>query len=92
MSTTASGITREAVVHTRQELSQRGRKIVDTFRQPVLVEDFIDGREFHVTVVGDGRLRALPIAEMDFSAIREDCGRVCTYDSKFTPGIFRITR
>jgi len=79
------GITREAVVHTRQELSQQVAKIVDTFRQPVLVEDFIDGREFHVTVVGNGRLKVLPNAEMDFSAIREERGRLCTYDSKFTP-------
>ena len=79
------GITREAVVHTREELSKQVAKVLDAFRQPVLVEDFIDGREFHVTVVGNGRLRALPIAEMDFSAIREDRGRLCTYDSKFTP-------
>ena len=27
----------------------------------------------------------LPIAEMDFSAIQEDRGRLCTYDSKFDP-------
>ncbi len=79
------GITHEAVVHTRQELSNRVVKVIEDFNQPVLVEDFIDGREFHVSVVGNGRLKVLPIAEMDFSAIREDQGRLCTYDSKFTP-------
>ena len=79
------GITHEAVVHTRQELLKRVAKVIETFNQPVLVEDFIDGREFHVSVIGNGRLRVLPIAEMDFSAIREDTGRLCTYDSKFAP-------
>jgi len=79
------GITHAAVVHTRQELANRIVKVIETFHQPVLVEDFIDGREFHVSVVGNGRLRVLPIAEMDFSAIREDNGRLCTYDSKFAP-------
>jgi D-alanine-D-alanine ligase len=79
------GITHEAVVHTRQELLNRVEKVIETFNQPVLVEDFIDGREFHVSVVGNGRLKVLPIAEMDFSAIREDHGRLCTYDSKFAP-------
>jgi D-alanine-D-alanine ligase len=79
------GITHEAVVHTRQELSNRIKKVIETFNQPVLVEDFIDGREFHVSVVGNGRLKVLPIAEMDFSAIREDTGRLCTFDSKFSP-------
>jgi D-alanine-D-alanine ligase len=79
------GITHEAVVHTHQELANRIMNVIETFHQPVLVEDFIDGREFHVSVVGNGRLRVLPIAEMDFSAIREDNGRLCTYDSKFAP-------
>lgn len=80
------GITREAVVHDRDELSQQVAQVIETFHQPVLVEDFIDGREFHVTVVGNGRLQVFPIAEMDFSAIGEDRGRLCTYDSKFMPG------
>ena len=79
------GITHEAVVHTRQELSQRVARVAETFRQPVLVEDFIDGREFHVGLVGNGKLQVLPIAEMDFSAFREDRYKLCTYDSKFEP-------
>jgi D-alanine-D-alanine ligase len=79
------GITHEAVVHTQQELFRQVGKLLDIFKQPVLVEDFIDGREFHVTVIGNGRLKVLPIAEMDFSGIKEDSGRLCTYDSKFAP-------
>jgi D-alanine-D-alanine ligase len=80
------GITHEAVVHTQQELKEQASRTTTMFRQPVLVEDFIDGREFHVTIVGNGKLQVFPIAEMDFSAISEDRGRLCTYDSKFVPG------
>jgi D-alanine-D-alanine ligase len=58
-------------------LSHQVAQLSETFLQPVLVEDFIDGREFHVSVVGNGRLKVLPIAEMDFSAIQEDCHRLC---------------
>ena len=79
------GITQQAVVHTPTELSKRVVQIADNFHQPVLVEDFIDGREFHVSVYGNGRLKVLPIAEMDFSNIHQDSGRLCTYDSKFVP-------
>jgi D-alanine-D-alanine ligase len=79
------GITQEAVVHNHPELSQQVAYVMETFHQPVLVEDFIDGREFHVSVVGNGRLKVFPIAEMDFSAIQDDCARLCTYDSKFEP-------
>jgi D-alanine-D-alanine ligase len=77
------GITREAVVHTRQGLETQVRHVLTQYEQPVLVEDFIDGREFHVTIIGNGRLQVLPIAEMDFSVISKD--KVCTYDSEFTP-------
>ena len=79
------GITHEAVVNNSVELSKRVAQVLELFHEPVLVEDFIEGREFHVTVVGNGRLRVFPIAEMDFSAIGENRDRLCTYDSKFNP-------
>jgi D-alanine-D-alanine ligase len=79
------GISHEAVVHDRHELTRPVDRLAMEFKQPVLVEDFIGGREFHVSIVGNGTLQVLPIAEMDFSAIQEGCGRLCTYDSKFVP-------
>ena len=79
------GITHESVVFDACHLRQRVEYVLDTFHQPALVEDFIDGREFHVSVIGNGRLRVLPAAEMDFSAFTEPSGRLCTYDSKFDP-------
>ncbi len=78
------GITQEAVVRSRQELSRRVAQVIETFRQPALVEDFIAGREFHVSVVGNGKLKCFPIAEMDFT-LQEDRVGLCTYESKFEP-------
>jgi D-alanine-D-alanine ligase len=51
-----------------------------------MVEDFIDGREFHVTLWGNGDVHVLPPAEMDFSAFKNVKDRLCTFDSKFLPG------
>lgn len=79
------GITHDAVVYNSGQLRKRVEYVLDTFHQPALVEDFIDGREFHVSVIGNGRLHVLPVAEMDFSAFPEPSGRLCTYDSKFDP-------
>lgn len=79
------GITHEAVVKDQQELSDRVVYLLGEFQQPILVEDFINGREFHVTVVGNGKLDVFPIAEMDFSSIPNETDRLCTYDSKFSP-------
>jgi D-alanine-D-alanine ligase len=80
------GITTEAVIMSPKDLRNRVSHILDTFRQPALVEDFIDGREFHVTVWGNGFIEMLPPAEMDFGAFDDVRDRLCTYESKFHPG------
>ena len=59
--------------------------MLDTFQQPALVEEFIDGREFHISVLGNGKLHTLPPAEMDFSAFENVKDRLCTFESKFDP-------
>lgn len=80
------GITEDAVVTNTSELRERVAFVRNNFRQPALVEDFIDGREFHVTLWGNGIIHALPPAEMDFSAFKDIKDRLCTFDSKFSPG------
>jgi D-alanine-D-alanine ligase len=79
------GITAGAVVASPDELSERIAYILEKFRQPVLVEDFIDGREFHISLWGNRDIEMLPPAEMDFAAFDNVKDRLCTYDSKFTP-------
>jgi len=77
------GLTHESVVSKADELKDRIRYVLDNFKGPALVEDFIDGREFHVPVWGNGRIEMLPPIEMDFSVCRDFHERLCTYDSKF---------
>ena len=79
------GVTHDAVVWSAKELAARVGYVIETFHGPALVEEFIDGREFHVSVVGNGRLSVLPVAEMDFSAFAETGDRLCSYESKFDP-------
>jgi len=80
------GVTSDAVVLSPAELQERVAYVVDTFSQPALVEDFIDGREFHVSLWGNGTIEMLPPAEMDFTAFSRQQDRLCTFDSKFNPG------
>lgn len=80
------GVTTEAVVLSPGELKDRIAYVLDTFHQPALVEDFIDGREFHVSCWGNGDVQMLPPAEMDFAVLEDVRDRLCTYDSKFSPG------
>lgn len=82
----STGVDSNAVVLDARGLRERVAYVTETFSQPALVEDFIDGREFHVTLWGNSRIRMLPPAEMDFSAFIDVRDRLCTFDSKFTPG------
>lgn len=79
------GVEPDAVVLTPAELLRRIEYVLDTFNQPALVEDFIDGREFHVSLWGNGTVQMLPPAEMDFATFDNVRDRLCTYASKFDP-------
>ncbi len=74
-----------SVVMNKKELESRITYILEQFNQPALVEVFIDGREFHVPLCGNGTVKMLPAVEMDFSAFNDIHDRLCTYDSKFNP-------
>lgn len=81
----SEGIDRHSVVTTETELKNRVRYIVEKYQQAALVEDFIDGRELHVSVWGNGHIEMLPPVEMEFSLFKDEHDRVCTYESKFDP-------
>jgi D-alanine-D-alanine ligase len=87
------GIEREAVVLTAAELNQRVRYVLEEMQQPALVEDFIDDREFHVGVIGNGVLHVLPPAEIDYSSCGDIHDRLCTYEANFdkTSMAYRFT-
>jgi len=81
----SEGINRNAVVTTPIGLKARVRYIVKRFQQPALIEDFIPGRELHVSLWGNGEIDVLPPAEMEFSSFRDQYDWVCTYEAKFVP-------
>jgi D-alanine-D-alanine ligase len=82
----SNGITTEAVVLDARELTERIAHVLEEFHQPAIVEDFIDGRELHVTLWGNDNIEMLPPVEMDFSAFDNIRDRLCTFESKFIPG------
>jgi len=80
------GIDAQAVVVDHDQLTHRIEYVIRTFNQPALVEDFIDGREFRVSVIGNGAdVRMLPPAEIDYSRMERLSERLLSYDSKMNP-------
>ncbi|HEX4459043.1 MAG TPA: ATP-grasp domain-containing protein [Polyangia bacterium] len=82
----STGIWLRSVVHDVPSLAERVREIVARYRQPALVEPFIVGRELYVSLVGNGAaLEALPMHEVDFSAMPGGAPAIVTYDGKWDP-------
>jgi D-alanine-D-alanine ligase len=78
------GIDRDSVVHDERTLRQRVEYILETYRQPALVEAFVVGREFNVGVWGNGVAHTLPVSEIDFSAWADPYQHVVHFDAKWT--------
>lgn len=77
------GVDEGALVETPEALRDRVAWCLETFRQPVLAEAFVPGREFNVAVVGEAEAaRVLPPAEVRFSAGM----RLVTHAAKWKPG------
>ncbi len=80
------GISRDSVVTSPAELEARVDFIRREHGQPALVEEFIDGREFHISAWGNGRVTTLPAAEMDYVGLTDIRDRLFTYEAKYEPG------
>lgn len=82
----STGIWLRSVVRSAAERAARVAEVHARYRQPVLVEEFIAGRELYVSLVGNGAaLTALPMHEVDFSAMPAGAPHIVTYDGKWDP-------
>lgn len=77
------GIDENAVVQDMTALKKRVDYVINNHRQPALAEEYIDGREFNVAVMGNSRPKALPVSEIDFSQLSENNPKICTYEAKW---------
>lgn len=79
------GITPRSVVQDDRALRRQVRYIWETYHEPALVEEFIDGREFNVTVLGNESPRVLPLSEINFRHIRNPFARIVSFRAKWVP-------
>jgi D-alanine-D-alanine ligase len=78
------GISQDSVVIDQKELEERVRYLFTNYPGEVVVEEFVEGREIHVTVIGNGKhLAALPPCEIIFTGEFKDNWAVYTYDAKW---------
>lgn len=76
------GILQTSVVETEEELRELAVEIAGRYRQAVIAENFVGGREFTVGLLGEKRPKALPPMEILFQDGREKYP-VYSFSSKF---------
>ncbi len=77
------GITTTSVVHDLRELLTKLDEMHTEFRSPSLVEQFVEGREFYVGVLGNAHPEALPVIELDFSRFPVGVPRIASWEAKW---------
>jgi D-alanine-D-alanine ligase len=72
------GISQASVVEGDERLVERVHFIHDNLGTDALVEEYIEGRELYVGILGNQRLHVLPVWELDFSGMPEEARRIAT--------------
>jgi D-alanine-D-alanine ligase len=80
------GIEFNAVVSSIRELMERIDWLHANFDSPVLIEEYVDGREMYVGVLGNDNPVALPVIELDLSRLPEGTPRIAGAEVKWGKG------
>lgn len=80
----SKGIRNDSIVRDVGELRARVASVLSEYDQPALVEEYLEGREFTVALIGNGEtLKALPIVEMNYSALPAGVNPIYSYEAKW---------
>lgn len=79
------GITNESVVTNRADLTGRVRYVVEELGSPALIEEYIDGDEYNVFIMGteESGFKVLPLSRTIFSQLPPELWHIKTMDYKF---------
>lgn len=80
----SKGITEKNYCDTLEHLEAQVAYLLEAYQQPVLVEEYLPGREFTCAVLGNGdAARVLPLVGMNFGALPEGALPVYGYEAKW---------
>jgi D-alanine-D-alanine ligase len=80
----STGISQASVVENHEQLARRVTFIHEKLGTAAIVEQFIDGRELYVGVIGNERLDVLPPWEMSFAQMPENRWKIATERVKWS--------
>lgn len=77
------GISQASFVETDEQFRDRVQFIHDSVLSDAIAEEYIEGRELYVSLLGDRRLQVFPIRELVFREVPPDEPKIATYRSKW---------
>jgi D-alanine-D-alanine ligase len=85
------GISDASVVRTHKAMDAQVKAIHRRYHEPAIVEEYIAGREFNVSVIADKKPRPLPVSEIDFSGMPRGVPKIVSYAAKWNTDDPRFT-
>jgi len=80
------GIEFNAVVSSIKELMERIDWLHGQFNSPILIEEYVEGREMYVGVLGNENPEPLPVIELDLSKLPEGTPKIAAAEVKWAKG------
>jgi D-alanine-D-alanine ligase len=72
------GIAEASIVNNDEKLAERIAFMHANVGTSLILEQYVDGRELYVGVMGNSRLQALPVWELEMGRLRSDAPRIAT--------------
>jgi len=80
------GISRASIVGNKDSLAERIRFIHEKMDMDVIVEEYIEGRELYISVIGSKKIKVLPPIEIKFTKVPKNDVRIASYMAKWHRG------
>jgi len=79
----SDGISRASFARSEEEALERARFIQEKFHCDALIEEYIEGRELYLSVMGNRKLTVFPPREIFFDQVPADEPKFATYQAKW---------
>lgn len=77
------GIAQASLVVSDDQFRERVQFIHEKYDNDAIGEEYIEGRELYVSILGNHRLRVFPIRELVFNQVSPDQPKIATYKAKW---------
>ncbi|MCX7876604.1 MAG: ATP-grasp domain-containing protein [Melioribacteraceae bacterium] len=80
----SKGIFNSSFINNINDLENNLSQLINDYKQPFLVEEFLPGREFTVALIGnDDELEVLPIIELNLNELPKELAPIYSYEAKW---------